>query len=207
MVERRDGTLVVALPGSVPRDAGTNASSTQPLSEATVRLSLAELYDAHAEFVFRSLIGLGVAPSLAEDAMHDVFLVANRHLSAFEGTFYRAWLFRLAHSVARNVRRSERRAKWAPLEEVQLVDRALSPFDRAAHAEEIRLLHELLEHLDDRQREVFVLAELEQLAHLEIAAALGVHVNTVANRLNAARSTLERLLRERQQSFASGRNT
>jgi RNA polymerase sigma-70 factor (ECF subfamily) len=166
---------------------------------------LAELYDLYADFVYRSLVGLGVAPARAEDAMQDVFIIANRHLATFEGSFYKAWLFRLAHSVARNVRRSMRRVEVESLETTQLVDRGASPFEQAVQAEEIRLLNQLLDQLKDRQREVFVLAELEQMAQTEIAEALGIHVNTVANRLTAARSNLERLLRKRQRGLESGK--
>ena len=175
--------------------------------EPQPRPSLAELYDAHADFVYRSLLSLGVAASRADDALQDVFIVANRHLPSFEGPFYKAWLFRLARSVASNARRSMRRVQDTSLESVQLIDDGASPFDQAAHAEQIRLLNVLLEALDAEQREVFVLAELEQLAQVEIAAALGVHVNTVANRLNAARASLERLLRTHQQSTAAKRPT
>jgi RNA polymerase sigma-70 factor, ECF subfamily len=194
------------LPSSVLRETGAKADQAPAVNDPGVPPSLAELYDAYSDFVYRSLVGLGVPTSRAEDAMQDVFLVANNHLSSFEGTFYKAWLFRLAHSLARNVRRSTKRTESAPLETVELVDQRASPFDRAAQAEEIRLLHALLEQLDDQQREVFVLAELEQLAHVEIATVLGVHVNTVANRLHAARSTLERLLRKHQQGLTLGRN-
>ena len=197
-------TLVIALPLAVPREPGTNADVSRVPTEPGARPSLAELYDAHSDFVYRSLVSLGVAPSRAEDAMQDVFIVANAHLSSFEGTFYKAWLFRLAHSIARNSRRSTRRTQAEPLEIAQLVDPRASPFDRAAHAEEIRLLHDLLENLDEGQREVFVLAELEQMAHVEIADAIGVHVNTVANRLHAARANLERLLRKRQRVPSGG---
>ena len=100
-----------------------------------------------------------------------------------------------------------RRVQGDPLEAVQLIDQRASPFEQAAHAEQIRLLHALLEGLEEEQREVFVLAELEQLPHVEIAAAIGVHVNTVANRLHAARANLERLLRKHQQGVAATRQT
>lgn len=181
--------------------APARRASEPPTAEpAVAKPSLAELYDAHSDFVYRSLLGLGVAPSRAEDAMQDVFLVANQHLSKFEGSFYRAWLFKLSCSVARNARRATRRTDGTPIDELQLVDVDSSPFDRAARAEQVRLLHSLLVELDDGQREVFILAELEQLAHVEIAAALGVHVNTVANRLKAARERLERSLRKHRQA-------
>jgi RNA polymerase sigma-70 factor, ECF subfamily len=165
--------------------------------ETGARPSLAHLYGSHAAFVYRALAVLGVPPSQVEDAMQDVFIVANRHLSSFEGTFYKAWLYRLAHSVARNVRRSARRADSVPLESVDIVDQRASPFDRVANAEEMRMLHELLERLEEGQREAFILAEVEQLTHVEIAAALGVHVNTVTYRLRTAKSRLLQFLRWR----------
>lgn len=213
--------MVVALPvvttfvdtsaTPIQRDDAGGGAGAAPLDSAvsdvepSPPLPLAELYDSYANFVYRSLLGLGVAPARAEDAMQDVFIIANQHLATFQGTFYKAWLFRIAHSVARNLRRAARRAQAEPLEEAQLVDPQASPFEHAARAEQIRLLNELLEQLKDQQREVFVLAELEQLPQVEIAEALGIHVNTVANRLNAARSNLERLLRKRQNLLAPGR--
>jgi RNA polymerase sigma-70 factor, ECF subfamily len=183
---------------SLRKDASADAQPSAPVP-------LAELYDSYAEFVYRSLVGLGIAPARAEDAMQEVFIIANQHLATFEGTFYKAWLFRIAHSVARNVRRAVRRIEAEPLEVAQLVDRGASPFEHAVQAEEIRVLNQLLDQLKDRQREVFVLAELEQMAQTEIAEALGIHVNTVANRLTAARSNLERLLRKRQRGLHSGK--
>ncbi len=139
--------------------------------------------------------------------MQDVFIIANRHLPNFEGVYYKAWLIQIARSVARNTRRSTRRRGTEPLDTEALVDTSSSPFERAAHSQQVRLLNELLDRLSERQREVFVLAELEEVTHAEIAQACGVHVNTVANRLSAARANLERLLRNRQIDVAKGGNS
>jgi RNA polymerase sigma-70 factor (ECF subfamily) len=49
----------------------------------------------------------------------------------------------------------------------------------------------LLDGLDEAKREVFVLAELEELSAPEIAQALGINLNTVYSRLRAARQTVE----------------
>ena len=185
---------------SVSTAAGEGFSATDPSPASPGREahpSLAELYDSYADFVYRSLVSLGVPPANAEDAMQDVFLVAHAKLDDFPGPFFKAWLFRLAHSIARNVRRSVRRADQANvvLDPDSLPDaRRASPFDNAAQAERIRLLHALLEQLDEDKRNVFILAELEQMPQVEIAAALGIHVNTVAYRLNAARERLQHLL-------------
>jgi RNA polymerase sigma-70 factor (ECF subfamily) len=171
-----------------PPQAGT-AISPHP--------TLAELYDTYAQFVYRSLISLGVPASSAEDAMQEVFLVVHAKRSKFQGTYFKAWLFRLALSIARNVRRSTRRADQsvAPVDPDTLEDSQTgSPYERAARAERIRLLHDLLEQLDDDKRQVFVLSELEQMPQVEIAEALDIHVNTVAYRLHAAQDRLKQLL-------------
>jgi RNA polymerase sigma-70 factor (ECF subfamily) len=159
--------------------------------------SLTELYDAYADFVYRSLVSLGVPAANAEDAMQDVFLVAHAKLATFRGPFFKAWLFRLAFSIARNVRRSTRRADRinVVLDLDTLPDHGTqSPFDHVARAERVQLLQTLLDQLDDDKRQVFILAELEQMPQVEIAAALDVHVNTVAYRLGAARERLQQLL-------------
>ena len=56
-----------------------------------------------------------------------------------------------------------------------------------ARREAGRLVSLLLEELDDDKREVFVLAELEQMTAPEIALAIGVPANTVSSRLRGAR--------------------
>jgi len=183
---------------SVSSAAGAGFGATDPPATGPERPpTLAELYDSYADFVYRSLVSLGVPVASAEDAMQDVFLVAHAKLDEFTGTFFKAWLFKLAHSIACNVRRSARRADKtsAALDPDSLPDaRRGSPFDDAAQAERIRLLYALLEQLDEDKRNVFILAELEQMPHVEIASALDIHVNTVAYRLNIARERLQQML-------------
>ncbi len=55
----------------------------------------------------------------------------------------------------------------------------------------MRLLHAILDEMDDDRREIFVMAELEQLTMPDIAATLGLNVNTAYARLRAARQTFE----------------
>ena len=49
--------------------------------------------------------------------------------------------------------------------------------------------------MDSDKREVFVLAEIEELSSVEIAEVIGANVNTVYSRLRAARQEFERALR------------
>jgi RNA polymerase sigma-70 factor (ECF subfamily) len=74
----------------------------------------------------------------------------------------------------------------------------LTDTDRtAARLEAARILDGLLDTLPDDQRAVFILSEIEQLEAPEVAAALGVNVNTVYSRRRLAREKLERRLRRR----------
>ena len=154
---------------------------------------LAELYDQYANFVYRRLRALGVPNDHADDALQEVFIVAQRHLGEFQGTYFKAWLFRLARSVASNARHSARRAdsRASSVDPEQLAGGGEEPFENAVQAERVRILDELLANLDAEKREVFVLAELEQLSQVEIAEALGVHINTVAYRLKKAKAELQ----------------
>lgn len=68
-----------------------------------------------------------------------------------------------------------------------LPDGGAGPHERATRSEAARLVERFLDAMDDHRREVFVLAELEQLTSPEISAALGVPLNTVYSRLRSAR--------------------
>lgn len=153
------------------------------------------LYDAHVQMVWRTLRRLGVPPSSIEDAVQEVFVVAHRRLDDFEGrSSVSTWLYGIAVFVSRNARRHARRHPEAPLppEHEHVGDDGAGRPDRLlAEREAARLVDRLVGELDEDKREVFVLAELEQLSGPEIATSLGVNLNTVYARLRAARQAFE----------------
>lgn len=57
-------------------------------------------------------------------------------------------------------------------------------------------MQRLLGRLGEVKREVFILAELEQMTIAEIAEAVGANPNTVASRLRAARIVFDHGLAE-----------
>jgi RNA polymerase sigma-70 factor (ECF subfamily) len=149
---------------------------------------LAEIYEAHFDFVWRSLRRLGVPDSLLEDAAHDVFLVAHRRLPEFEGrSSLKTWLFAIALRVAQSMRRSvARQAPGEPALEAE-TEAELAPDVQADRSRAVELGVRLLNELDADKRTVFILAELEQLPASEIGEALGIPLFTVYSRLRAAR--------------------
>jgi RNA polymerase sigma-70 factor (ECF subfamily) len=165
------------------------------------------LYEDFADFVWRNARRLGVAPAALDDVMQDVFLVAHRRLGELSRPeSLRAWMFSIVIRVVRDYRRTLRRKDpgqrcAAPLlDPDQLPDtRAGNPQSAAEQTDAVRLLHCMLAQLDDAKREVFVLAELEEMTETEISLALGENANTVHSRLRAARKDFDQaVLRYRQ---------
>jgi RNA polymerase sigma-70 factor (ECF subfamily) len=158
-----------------------------------------EVYEEHFAFVWRSVRRLGVDESAVDDAVQEIFVVVHRRLASFEArAAIRTWLFGIVLRVVRHHRRTLRRkpaqlgGKGADHDVESVVDAvSQGPHESAAKAEAVRALHALLDELDDDKREVFVLAELEQLTVPEIAEAIDANVNTVYSRLRAARKDFE----------------
>jgi len=159
-------------------------------------LRLEDIYDEHFDFVWRSARRMGVAESAADDVVQEVFLVAHRRLKDFEGrSSVKTWLFGiLMRVVSDHRRRLRRKGGLAPLPDGLAAERSC-PEGEADKRAKVRLLHALLEELDEDKRAVFVLAELEQMTAPEIAEALDVKLNTVYSRLRAARKKFESALR------------
>ena len=172
--------------------------------------AFSEVYERHFAFVWRSVRRLGIGEQATEDVVQDVFLVVHRRLPDFEGrSSIKTWLFAIILRVVRNKRRSylRERAKLPrdhELDVCQLPDRAATPLDAVQHSEAVQLLYELLDRLDDPKREVFVLADLEQLTVPEIAEVLSINTNTAYSRLRAARQAFNRAV-ERHRARRLGR--
>ena len=87
-------------PGQPDRESGERG--VEPGPEGTWEA----FYEAQFDFVWRSLRRLGVPASGLDDATQEVFLVAFRRASAFEGrSTFKTWLFGIAWNVARRAAR------------------------------------------------------------------------------------------------------
>lgn len=179
-----------------PRAAPASAESLASVGDVAPALvpTFAQVYEEYFDFVWCSARRLGVPDATLDDAVQEVFVIVHRKLSAFEGrSSVKTWLFGIVRNVSREARRSIRRksphdAKGALADPDLLMASSDERPDRIAErSADNRVLHELLERLDDEKREVFVLAELEQFTVPEIAEAVGCNVNTAYSRLRLAR--------------------
>lgn len=172
--------------------------------------NLEAIYQAHADFVWRNLLRLGVPRDDVSDAVQDVFLIVHEQLARFEGRCaISTWLFTICRSVAHKRRNQAKRER-----EQVLVDDADTTVDlradvgRAAeHNQDLALLASILDGLEPEQRTVFILFELERMTGEDISAALEIPLGTVYSRLQLARTAFRQALsrHEAKTRFASKR--
>lgn len=157
-------------------------------SRVAVRPTFEELYAAQFDFAWRLARRLGVGPPATDDVLQDAFLVAYRRLDRLDPeASARAWIASIVVNVIRDHRRSfRRRGESVELPEALASDRG-DPHDALERTEAVAMLDQVLHRMNDDRREVFVLAECEQLTAPQIASALEIPVNTVYSRCRLAR--------------------
>jgi RNA polymerase sigma-70 factor (ECF subfamily) len=167
------------------------------------------LYDAHFDFVWRSLRRLGVREPDVLDLAQKVFLTAYFKLPEFEGrSLLSTWLFGIAQRVASDYRRSalvrrEVSTDAAVLDAVPYDQQDLSTESEARRR--AQAAEAILNKLPEAQRTVFVLFELEEMSGQDIATLLNVSLGTVRSRLRLARDTFRREVKRLSASAAGAR--
>lgn len=166
----------------------SGVESTQEAELPTFR----EIFAEFARYVGRTLRYLGVAEADLEDACQEVFLVVHRRLDSCGGrSALRPWVRQICVYVAQNQRRARSRRREDALHTGAEIAAAPTQHSDAERSEERRKLLALLDELDDSQRAVFVLFEIEGLPMSEVARALGCPVQTAYSRLHVARARVE----------------
>lgn len=159
-----------------------------------------EAYEAHFDFVWRSLRRLGVREADTSDAAQDVFVVVHRKIAAFEGRAkLTTWLFRIClHVASEHRRRAHVRREILDDSAFEYVaDPGLDAEEIHAKKQHLRLLERALDSMTLPHRTVFILFELEGLACPEIAEMLEIPLGTVYSRLRNARVNFEGAARKR----------
>ena len=164
-----------------------------------VDLRLRRAVDEHLDLVWRVLRRGGLSPADAEDAAQDVFWILAQRIDAVPERARRAFLV----STALRVAADRRRSKWHRSVDTGLeLDQQASLRPGADEQLDLRRAAELLDRalalLDDQDRSIYIMAELEQLSRTEVAEALRIPKGTVASRLRRAREALEAALRRLQ---------
>ncbi len=155
---------------------------------------------------------LGDAAS-AQDATQDAFISAYKHLRAFRGGSFKAWLLRIVTNACYDQLRVKQRRPAASLDAMLLdpdnpapgLERAASesPQDFAERQELGATIQRGLATLPHDQRMTLVLVDIEGVSYEDAADALATNVGTVKSRLSRARAALRDFLVQQQELLPS----
>lgn len=169
--------------------------------------TLQTIFDEYSTRVFnlaRRLLGNDVD---AEDVTQDVFVQMARKLDTFRGECaFSTWLFRVTVNAALAHRRKralqERHRTSDPLESFQddgdhrvpvrrwIVEPQQMALDHEVH----HLIENAIAAMPECYRDVYVLADVEELPNAEVAHLLGLSVPAIKSRLHRARVLMRRAL-------------
>jgi RNA polymerase sigma-70 factor (ECF subfamily) len=188
---RQDSAARAQIPPGArpPEPAGApSADVSLPSFEST--------YQQYFDFVWASALRLGVSSAAIDDVVQEIFIViAAKLVEVRQPQSLRSWIYGVVRRTVSDHHRSQRTktAFGAVLAQELEVQRPSTPtpLDLTEQGARVRLLWSLLEGLDPIKREIFVLAELEEMSAPEIAEALEIPLNTAYSRLRAARQAFE----------------
>jgi RNA polymerase sigma-70 factor (ECF subfamily) len=128
-----------------------------------------------------------------DDVVQETFLVIHRKLPTFEGrSSLRTWIAAITRNTAAEfLRRKRHQLLGAGVDPDASASATMSPAEQLEATAAAQLLDEFLDEMPEEQRDVFLLAEVEQMTANEIGAVLDVNPNTVRTRLRAARMSVQ----------------
>lgn len=152
------------------------------------------LVDLYGRLVFQFVRNMLHSVEDAEDLTQDVFVTAFQNLASFDARRARfsTWLLTIARNRCLN--HLKRRSPELP-GDIEVTARELLPEDVAAEREVWQQLSAALDELPVEQRTAFVLAEIQNLPHAEIAEIEGIELGTVKSRVSRARDRLRQVLK------------
>jgi RNA polymerase sigma-70 factor (ECF subfamily) len=143
----------------------------------------------------------------ARDLSQEAFIRVYRAWRSFQpGTSFLSWIYRIVTNLYRD---ELRRKKGRYQEEIpddnarapgQSERLATSPIDEFVESQLSERMARSLEQLSPEQRQVVILADIEEYSYQEIAEIMGCSIGTVRSRLHRARALLRRLVQKQQQS-------
>ncbi len=160
------------------------------------------IYQQYFDFVWAMTLRLGVSRAATDDVVQEIFMVIHARLGTLrEPASLRSWIYGIVRRTVSDHHRTQRtRAAFGATLAAEADLRQSSPqtpLDLTEQSDQVKLLQSVLDELDPAKREVFVLAELEELSVPEIAEALEIPLNTAYSRLRLAREAFEQKLSRR----------
>jgi RNA polymerase sigma-70 factor (ECF subfamily) len=157
-----------------------------------------ELYERHAQSVFRFLYSHLSNRLDAEDLTGEVFLRAWRSLPKFreQGVPFVAYLLRVARNAVIDFYRRTRNVQEDDIEEMVIPDHSANPTDAVTTQLESQELRQTMQQLHEEYRLVLTLRFISELSVEETAAVMGKSDGAIRVLQHRALAALRKLLED-----------
>ena len=143
----------------------------------------------------------------ARDLAQDAFIRVYRAWRSFQpGTSFLSWVYRIVTNLHRDELRRRKGRFYEELPEDNVPQDfggqrplAVTPIDDYVERQLGAPLSRALGQLSTEQRQVVILADIEEYSYQEIAEIMGCSIGTVRSRLHRARALLRRLIERAQE--------
>jgi RNA polymerase sigma-70 factor (ECF subfamily) len=158
--------------------------------------ALSELYNRHADVIFRYVFYRVGDQAVAEEMVGDVFVRALEGLPAYQDTGcpFGAWLYRIAHARVVDHYRRQRSRRVVALDERLAAGEKTDPHQLVAFQDDARRAWEAMNHLTEEQQQVISLRFILGCSIAEIASSLGKTEGAVKALQHRGLASLRRLL-------------
>ena len=160
--------------------------------------------------IYNLILKMCANPDTAAELTQDTFVKVIENIDRFESrsSFY-TWAFRIAVNLTLNYCKRKATVGWTSLDaETEANDeqgrqalgavlrdeKSPDPAQIAENRELCRLVQVALDKLDDEQKTIIVLRDIEGMDYAQIAEVLAVELGTVKSRLSRARAALRQIL-------------
>ncbi len=163
-----------------------------------------QLLDRHKSKVYTTIYLIVKDTYIAEDLLQETFIKAIKTIKGGryneEGKFL-PWIVRIAHNLAIDYFRKEKRYPTIVMEDGSAVFNTLDFAEDSFESKQIQQdthnrLKEFIQELPDTQREVLVMRHYMEMSFQEIAESTGVSINTALGRMRYALINLRKKMKQ-----------
>lgn len=168
--------------------------------------AFATLIERHNERIFNMICRL-VGQQDAVDLTQDIFLKAFKSIGSFKNaSSFSTWLYRITLNTVTSHRRRMAHGTFSHFESpaadtgelrrgVEPASTDPTPQEVLVRREEIEAVQNAIGELEEIDREIIVLRDIEEISYVQIAEVLGIPIGTVKSRLYRARMALRERLK------------
>ena len=167
--------------------------------------ALKKIYDAYASKVFNTVLSYTKNQEDAEEIHQDIFITLYNTASSFrKDSKVSTWIYRITVNKSldflRKKKSLKRRGIFTSLYKKDSADLAFEsthfvhPGIEMEQAENAEILFQIIDSIPEKQKTAFILTQIEELSHKEVAAVMKTSSKAVESLVGRARNNLKKEL-------------